>query len=555
MSNHEEEDQMAAAATSTRFHFDAPGPGTWASDPVHFPRPMTRYWSEMHPAPFKRGFGELASFYGLLFDTREHVYLEGFAYSTTVPLAESEIPARFQRAEEVFERKLWREQLAEWEETAKPVAIRKHRELQSVDPDALSDDEVVDYLTRCRDHHTEMIYQHMRFTGAPSVPTGDFLAHVGDWTGIAASELLGLLRGSAPISAGASDELERLRAAVAADPSAGRLLASDDDPGRILAALRANDGEVGAATAAYLDLVGNRLLDGFDISSRYALELPDALLRAIRIAVADEGRATSEVEARITAVRAKVPAEHREQFDELLEEARLTYKVRDERGVYSDVWASGIMRRAVLAAGRRIAADGRLHDPEHLIDAGFEEMCALVVGGDGPSAEELAQRHATRLSLTARDAPAFLGDPPAAPPDPSGLPPASGRVMRAMGIVLDAMFGHSEAEHEERLVRGLAASPGVYEGPARRVAGPAEFDRIEQGDVLVTEATTEAFNILLPLLGGIVTDNGGLLSHAAIVAREYGIPGVVGTREGTELIADGTRVRVNGDAGEIVVLG
>ncbi len=66
-------------------------------------------------------------------------------------------------------------------------------------------------------------------------------------------------------------------------------------------------------------------------------------------------------------------------------------------------------------------------------------------------------------------------------------------------------------------------------------------------------STTEAFNILLPLLGAIVTDSGGLLSHSAIVAREYGIPGVVGTREGTERIADGARVRVDGDAGEVTV--
>ena len=64
--------------------------------------------------------------------------------------------------------------------------------------------------------------------------------------------------------------------------------------------------------------------------------------------------------------------------------------------------------------------------------------------------------------------------------------------------------------------------------------------------MLVTESTSEAFNILLPLLGAIVTDSGGLLSHSAIVAREYGIPGVVGTREATERIADGTRVRVDG---------
>jgi pyruvate,water dikinase len=127
--------------------------------------------------------------------------------------------------------------------------------------------------------------------------------------------------------------------------------------------------------------------------------------------------------------------------------------------------------------------------------------------------------------------------------------------MRATGIALGALFGSSDAPHEESLLRGLAASRGVYEGPARRVSGPAEFDRIVQGDVLVTESTSEAFNILLPLLGAIVTDSGGLLSHPAIVAREYGIPGVVGTREATERIADGVRVRVDGDAGEVTVLG
>ena len=128
-------------------------------------------------------------------------------------------------------------------------------------------------------------------------------------------------------------------------------------------------------------------------------------------------------------------------------------------------------------------------------------------------------------------------------------------MMRAAAITLDAMFMPSQEPHEESRLRGLGASAGVYEGPARRVAGPAEFDRIVKGDVLVTESTTEAFNILLPLLGAIVTDNGGLLSHPAIVSREYGIPGVVGTRDATERILDGTRVRVDGDAGEVTVLG
>jgi rifampicin phosphotransferase len=129
-----------------------------------------------------------------------------------------------------------------------------------------------------------------------------------------------------------------------------------------------------------------------------------------------------------------------------------------------------------------------------------------------------------------------------------------GRLMRAMFTSMGHLFGSSLAQHEEKVLHGLAASKGVYEGPARRVSGPSEFGRIAKGDVLVTEATSEAFNILLPLLGGIVTDNGGLLSHAAIVSREYGIPGVVGTREATERITNGMLVRVDGDAGEVTVL-
>jgi pyruvate,water dikinase len=298
------------------------------------------------------------------------------------------------------------------------------------------------------------------------------------------------------------------------------------------------------------------LLDGFDISGRYALEMPDALLRAIRAQVDGTGETdiAAEVEAKIAEIGERVPPEHREEFDSMVEEARLMYRIRDERGVYSDIWASGIMRRAALSAGRRLASTGRIHNPEHFVDAAYGEMRALIMGTDGPSADELAARSEWRAAHSAKEAPMHLGSPAPPPPDPSGLPPAEARMMRAVGLTIDSMFAPSQEAHEEDVLRGLAASPGVYEGPARRVSGPAEFDRILRGDVLVTECTSEAFNILLPLLGAVVTDSGGLLSHPAIVSREYGIPGVVGTRDATDRIPDGARVRVNGDSGEVAVL-
>ena len=424
-------------------------------------------------------------------------------------------------------------------------------------PSALSDAELVAYLTRCRDHHIEMCYQHMRHTGAAMVALGDLLVHAGAWTGMPPAELLSMMRGATPVSAGASGELAAMIAAFEADPAARTLLFSDGDPGEVLAQLRSLDSEAGEAVSAYLELTGYRLLDGFDISGRYALEMPDVLLRAIRAAVqsSEEGGEEFDVDARIAEVRDRVPEEHREEFDQLLAEARLMYRIRDERGVFSDIWASGIMRRAAVSAGQRVAQRGQIDQAEHFIDAGFDEMVALVSGTGGPSAAELAERQRWRLAHTAKEAPPTLGPPEQPPPDPSGLPPGAARVMQAAGITMMSMFAPSMEAHEGTTLRGLAASGGVYEGPARRVGGPSEFDRIVKGDVLVTESTSEAFNILLPLLGAIVTDNGGVLSHPAIVSREYGIPGVVGTRNATEEIADGVRVRVDGDAGTVTVLG
>ena len=204
-----------------------------------------------------------------------------------------------------------------------------------------------------------MIFQHMRFTGSAMIPVGDLLAHLGDWTGVAPADSLAMLRGAAPVSAGASGELERLIAAITArHRRAMRSSTPTATPARRSPSCARSAATSGPAVSGYLDLVGCRLLDGFDISGRYALELPDVLLRSIRSSVDGAGHDTADVDDRIAGIRSQVPDEHRAEFDELLGEARLMYRLRDERGVFSDIWASGIMRRAVLAAGRRLAGQG-----------------------------------------------------------------------------------------------------------------------------------------------------------------------------------------------------
>jgi rifampicin phosphotransferase len=103
------------------------------------------------------------------------------------------------------------------------------------------------------------------------------------------------------------------------------------------------------------------------------------------------------------------------------------------------------------------------------------------------------------------------------------------------------------------MVAGLPASPGRYEGWARVVQQPTDFRKLQKGDVLVAPTTSPAYNVILPMIGAVVTDRGGALSHSAIIAREFGIPAVVGTDQATSRIPDGARILVDGDRGFVAV--
>ena len=242
------------------------------------------------------------------------------------------------------------------------------------------------------------------------------------------------------------------------------------------------------------------------------IELPELIVGAIRSGLesAESPPTDIEVAKRTADIRDAVPEEHRATFDELLGEAKLTYRLRDERGTYADLWAIGIMRRAILAAGRRLAAQGVIDEPSHLVEADYRELRALVGSGTGVSGEELAGASAVPPggALHGRAADHRRRSRASRFP-PSGFPPAAARLERALGAVVQEIFVAPQPQTEERKVRGLGVSPGAYEGTARVIRGTSEFGRIEPGDVLVTNSTTTAFNIVLPLLGAIVTDRGG----------------------------------------------
>jgi pyruvate,water dikinase len=101
----------------------------------------------------------------------------------------------------------------------------------------------------------------------------------------------------------------------------------------------------------------------------------------------------------------------------------------------------------------------------------------------------------------------------------------------------------------------VAASPGRYTGAVRVIRSESEFDRLRWGDVLVCPVTSPVWSVLFPSVGALVTDHGGALSHPAIIAREYRVPAVVATREGTTRLRDGQMVAVDGTTGTVEVLG
>lgn len=252
-------------------------------------------------------------------------------------------------------------------------------------------------------------------------------------------------------------------------------------------------------------------------------------------------------------IREKIPEADRPEFDLGLADARMANRMRDERGIYNDIWGAGIARTAILEAGRRLLHEGKiLSNQELALDATHEELLSLLNREPSITEPQLQERRDWRLSKAIDEVPEFLGDEPAEPPPIEWLPLKIQQTMRAFSLVMGNVFDEPKEVTEK--ISGLAVSPGVYEGTAKVIISTRDFDRLEKGDILVTKNTSAGFNVVLPIIGALVTDRGGILSHAAIVSREFGIPGVVGTKNASQLIKDGDKIRVNGDTGEVEIL-
>jgi pyruvate,water dikinase len=211
---------------------------------------------------------------------------------------------------------------------------------------------------------------------------------------------------------------------------------------------------------------------------------------------------------------------------------------------YIDQGANARLRVVLITLGQRLVDEGLLDTADDVLFLRYNELRAFV--GD-PSATDaraiVAGRRAEREAAAAVQPRDWVGTV----------------TETQLNFPYWVNWGYPERFHREAstsatTVAGISGSPGVVEGTARVVRTVGDFDEVAEGDILVCQMTNPAWVVLFTKIAGLVTDTGGTTSHPAVLAREFGIPAVVGTSEATRRINTGDRIRVDGTAGVVEIL-
>jgi rifampicin phosphotransferase len=545
--------------TTTTLEWEPPGPGAWARESVHMAGTLSPMFVDLMWAPFTAGFKHTTARYGLPMSHVDMRMVNHYPYgrmravgapekATAPPPAavlkvlarlHPEMRRRGRAAKAAFAHKTWRDDLAAWNDTVKPARVAASRALQDEDVEQLDDAGLSEHLRRAADNFRSGTGEHFGLMLADKIPVGDFLVAAAGW-GLPNDEALALLAGSSPASGGPRPWLARIAKALEDAKTRPTSVADIRTAGS--AAAEALDG--------YLEEFGWHLIGSFDFTGRCLIEMPDVIVTSV-LAALDGVNASAEAETdEARAARARVPAGERALFDDLLGEARALYGMRDDNTGPTMAWPGGLVRRAALEAGRRLAAAGRIAAASHVFEATAADVAGMLSGATSPDPHELARRADDRAAAEADAPPDHLGPPDGPPPSPDVFPTAMARAMRAAMTYI----GQSQTNFS---VGNEATGVGTvsYRGTARVVtdAGDA-LARLEPGDVLVAPLTTPAYNAVLTIVGAVVIEEGGALCHAAIVARELGLPAVVGLRGATTSIPDGAKVEVDPVAATVTVL-
>ena len=265
-----------------------------------------------------------------------------------------------------------------------------------------------------------------------------------------------------------------------------------------------------------------------DLIARYAGQDLDELDRR-------ERSARSERETATRAARNAIGGgETRKRFDVAVAEARLQVRFMEDHNAIMEQGTAGVIREATWWMGEALARRDRLAAPDDAIHLSLDELREAARDEAGGDLRPLVRSRVAEFERRSKlSPPRRLGRRRA-----RATPPSAQRDAAA-----------STAGVDGQILRGEAASRGRYTGRARVFRPGGDPPEIERGDILVARNAGQDWTPILPLLGGIVLDEGAVFQHAALIAREYRVPCVLQTREATTAIADGQRITIDGDRG------
>jgi pyruvate,water dikinase len=249
---------------------------------------------------------------------------------------------------------------------------------------------------------------------------------------------------------------------------------------------------------------------------------------------------------------------------QVLDLARKVYPLVENHNFYVEHWHHSIFWNKVRDLGRVFEASGYFDDFEDIFflhryevhQALYDMLTGWATTNPargGYWREEIDVRKRILDKLRSWAPPPALGKPPEAVTEAATVM-LWGITTEMVEQWLGAQDGHGGNGNGRGELHGFAASPGVAEGPARVITSVDQLDRVRTGDILVCPITAPSWAPVFARIQGAVSDIGGIMSHAAIVSREYGLPAVVGTGFGTKRIQDGQRVKVDGNSGVVTVL-
>jgi pyruvate,water dikinase len=252
--------------------------------------------------------------------------------------------------------------------------------------------------------------------------------------------------------------------------------------------------------------------------------------------------------------------EERTAFEQMLELCHLVFPFVENHKFYCDHWFISRFYNKMREFGALLSRQGLIADAEDIFQLQHTEISQALIdvmigwaAGSGPAggnhwAPIVARRRIMLDALKNWNAPPALGPLPDAIEDPA--------VQMLWGITSETLevWSRPQGETVDNEIKGFAASPGCVEGIAHVLLASTDITRLKEGEILVCPITSPSWGPVFGKIKAAVSDIGGTMSHAAIVAREYGMPAVVGTGQATKRIKTGQRIRVDGDQGIVTIL-